>query len=76
MEEQPTKKGPKPKADAAEVEKLIERMTKLEELVIRMCHNSGTAHSLILKAGLEPYSPSKAEMTKYASYWVLTYGSN
>ena len=63
--ETPKKKpGPvaKPKVD---IEALIARMHNLEELVTRMAHQSGTAHVLIKKAGLEPYTPSKGDMSKF-----------
>ena len=53
---------PKPKID---VEALLARVHNLEELVIRMCHQTGTAHAVIKKAGLTPYSPTAGDMTKF-----------
>jgi hypothetical protein len=57
------KKGPKPKASAESVEQLHERIANLESLVLRMAHNSGTSHSIILKAGLKPFRPGKEDMS-------------
>lgn len=62
--EAPKKPGPKPKAKV-DVEALEARVHNLEQLVIRLCHNSGTSHSIIMKAGLTPYSPTKNDMTKF-----------
>lgn len=58
------KPGPKakPKVD---VEALQARVHNLEQLIIRMAHQSGTAHVLIKKAGLEPYSPTQGDMSKF-----------
>lgn len=58
------KPGPKakPKID---VEALERRIHNLEQLVIRMAHQSGTAHVLIQKAGLEVYVPTKGDMSKF-----------
>jgi hypothetical protein len=58
------KPGPqaKPKVD---VEALLTRVHNLEELITRMAHQSGTAHVLIKNAGLEPYQPTKGDMSKF-----------
>jgi len=64
-EEKPkAKPGPKakPKID---VEALEARVHNLEQLIIRMAHQSGTSHQFLIKAGLTPYSPTKADMTKF-----------
>ena len=58
------KPGPKPKAKV-DVEALEARMYNLELLVIRMAHQSGTAHAVIKAAGLEPYTPTRNDMTKF-----------
>ena len=65
MEEVERKKpGPqaKPKID---VEALLERVSNLEALVLRMAHNNGTAHAIILKSGLQPYTANASDMGKY-----------
>ena len=56
--------GPKakPKIDA---EALLVRVHNLEELIIRMAHQSGTAHAIIKKAGLTPYHPTQGDMSKF-----------
>ncbi len=58
------KPGPKakPKID---VEALEARVNNLEQLLVRMAHQSGTSHQLIIKAGLEPYQPTKNDMSKF-----------
>lgn len=43
---------------------LVDRIEALEQLVVRMAHNSGTSHSVIIKAGLKPYNPTKDDMSK------------
>jgi len=71
--ETPIKKKPgpqaKPKVDVGE---LLKRLESLEvelfntrELLIRMAHQSGTSHQLLIKAGLTPYSPTKNDMSKF-----------
>jgi hypothetical protein len=64
IEPQRKKPGPqaKPKIESAD---LLKRIEGLESLLVRIAHNSGTAHSLIIKAGLKPYSPTKADMSKF-----------
>lgn len=57
------KPGPKPKADP--VAQLQIRVHNLEQLIIRMAHNSGTAHAVLIKAGLEPYEPTAGDMNKF-----------
>lgn len=54
--------APKPKLDT---ESLLARVHNLEELVIRMAHQSGVSHIIIKKAGLEPYSPIAGDMGKF-----------
>lgn len=54
--------APKPKID---VEALLARVHNLEELIIRMAHQSGTAHAIIKKAGLTPYHPSAGDMSRF-----------
>ena len=65
-EQETTKKkpgpAPKPKVDVAQLEA---RIHNLEELITRMAHQSGTSHQLLMKAGLEPYQPTKNDMTKF-----------
>ena len=58
------KPGPKakPKPDYEDLER---RIHNLEQLLIRVCHNSGTSHGIIKKAGLEPYQPTKNDMNKF-----------
>ncbi len=56
--------GPKPKAKI-DVEALQKRVEGLEQLVLRMAHNSGTSRGVILKSGLTPWEPEKADMHKY-----------
>ena len=56
--------APKPKID---VEALLARVHNLEELIIRMAHQSGTAHAIIKKAGLTPYHPTQGDMQKFRS---------
>ncbi len=53
---------PKPKVD---VEALQSRIHNLEELIVRMAHQSGVAHTLLKKAGLEPYTPTKGDMSRF-----------
>ena len=54
--------APKPKQD---INKLEARIHNLEQLVTRMAHQSGTSHQILIKAGLEPYSPTKNDMSKF-----------
>ena len=64
-EEKPkAKPGPKakPKID---VEALEARIHNLEQLIIRMAHQSGTSHQFLIRAGLTPYHPTKDDMTKF-----------
>jgi len=58
------KPGPKakPKVD---VEALESRIHNLEQLIVRMAHQSGTSHQILIKAGLTPYSPTKGDMSKF-----------
>ena len=58
------KPGPKPKAQV-NINELEARVHNLEQLIIRMAHQSGTSHQIILKAGLEPYQPTKGDMSKF-----------
>ena len=58
------KPGPKPKAQV-NVEQLEARVHNLEQLIIRMAHQSGTSHQILLKAGLKPYIPTKGDMSKF-----------
>ena len=58
------KPGPKPK-EKVNTESLEARVHNLEQLIIRMAHQSGTSHSIIMKAGLEPYHPTKNDMSKF-----------
>lgn len=68
------KPGPqaKPKVDMGniilinkQITELTDRIARLEGLVVRMCHNSGVAHALMKKAGLKPYNPTNADMSKF-----------
>jgi len=61
------KPGPpaKPKVDMSHIDQANKRIEALESVVIRMAHNSGTAHAILKAAGLEPYNPTKADMSKY-----------
>ena len=45
--------------------KLITRIDQLETRVLRMAHNSGTAHSIIRDSDLVPFNPLKADMSKF-----------
>ena len=58
------KPGPKAKPKI-EPQALLDRIEALERIIIRMAHNSGTSHSILIKNGLEPYSPTKGDMGKY-----------
>ena len=58
------KPGPKPKAQVNTTE-LEARVHNLEQLISRMAHQSGVSHSILLKAGLEPYLPTKGDMSKF-----------
>ena len=59
------KPGPKPKAKI-DVEALQLRVEQLEQLVLRMAHNSGTSRGVIVKAGLTPWEPTRADMSKHS----------
>ena len=62
----PERKKPGPQAKPKiDVEALLARVHNLEQLIIRMAHNQGVAHALIKKAGLEPYAPTKGDMSKF-----------
>jgi len=56
------KVNPKPEVN---VEQLQDRVHNLEQLIIRMAHNSGTSLALIKAAGLTPYVPTQDDMTKF-----------
>lgn len=63
---EPVKNKPGPKAaPKVDLNALESRIHNLEELLIRMAHQSGVAHSLIQKAGLTPYAPTKGDMSKF-----------
>jgi hypothetical protein len=59
-----SKPGPKakPKQDLNQLEA---RIHNLEQLIIRMAHQSGTSHTILIKAGLQPYTPNKEDMTRF-----------
>ena len=70
--EQETKAKPGPKAkpktppfDYQEFLVLEARIHNLEQLIVRMAHQSGTSHQILLKAGLTPFTPSRNDMTKF-----------
>ena len=66
MEIETPKAKPGPKAKPkVDVEALQDRVYNLEQLITRMAHQSGTSHSILLKAGLEPYIPTKGDMSKF-----------
>jgi len=44
---------------------LLTQLNKLQTLVLRMAHNTGTASSIIREAGLEPFVPGKKDMSKF-----------
>jgi len=44
---------------------LLTRINQLEKLVLRMAHNSGTAHAIIRQSDLVPFNPLKADMSKF-----------
>lgn len=58
------KPGPKPKAQV-NTQELEARVHNLEQLITRMAHQSGVSHSILLKAGLDPYLPTKGDMSKF-----------
>ncbi len=58
------KPGPKSKAQV-NVQELEARVHNLEQLITRMGHQSGTSHQIIRGAGLEPYLPTKGDMSKF-----------
>ena len=62
----PERKKPGPQAKPKiDVEALLARVHNLEELIIRMAHQSGTAHAIIKKAGLTPYHPTQGDMSRF-----------
>lgn len=63
-DQEPKKRGRPPKS-VENVDQLIDRVHNLELLLVRMAHQSGLSHGLIRQAGLEPYSPSSADMSKF-----------
>ena len=64
--ETPERKKPGPQAKPKiDVEALLARVHNLEELIIRMAHQSGTAHAIIKKAGLTPYHPTQGDMSRF-----------
>ena len=66
MEIETPKAKPGPKAKPkVDVEALGRRIHNLEELITRMAHQAGVSHSILLKAGLEPYTPTKGDMSKF-----------
>jgi len=66
LTETPIKKKPGPQAKPkVDVKTLEDRIHNLEELLVRMAHQSGTSHQLLIKAGLTPYSPTKNDMSKF-----------
>lgn len=58
----------KPKGNTNPVTKQIkdlsERVEKLEAVIIKMAHFSGT-NRIILEAGLKPWVPGKQDMTRF-----------
>ena len=56
--------GPKPKSQV-NVAELEARVHNLEQLIIRMAHQSGTSHQILKAAGLEPYAPTQNDMSKF-----------
>ncbi len=58
------KPGPKAKPKV-NTEALEARVHNLEQLITRMAHQSGTSHQILIKAGLEPYQPTKNDMSKF-----------
>lgn len=63
---EPIKNKPGPKArPQVNVEQLEARVHNLEQLIVRMAHQSGTSHQILVKAGLEPYMPTKGDMSKF-----------
>ena len=64
--EQEAKAKPGPKAKPKQdVNQLEARIHNLEQLIVRMAHQSGTSHQILLKAGLTPFTPSRNDMTKF-----------
>jgi hypothetical protein len=65
------KPGPKPlpKLDVpallARIDTLEAKNTNLEQLIIRIGHQMGISHQLLIAAGLEPYQPTKNDMSKF-----------
>ncbi len=60
------KPGPKP-APKVDTKALENRIHNLEQLIVRMAHNSGTSHIIIKKAGLVPYTPTSGDMSKFVA---------
>lgn len=58
------KKGAQKKAEAT-LTSLMTRLQNLEDLVIRMAHNSGTSSSVIRASGLKPYDLKPQDMNKF-----------
>ena len=68
----PERKKPGPQAKPkVDLEALQNRLHNLEELVVRMAHQNGIAHTLIKKAGLLPYHPSQGDMSKFKVVWYV-----
>ena len=59
----PTKQEKKPGRPSTK--ELEDRVTRLEEVVSKMAHFSGTQR-IILEAGLEPFTPGRKDMTKFS----------
>ena len=59
--------GPKPKASQDAFEKLEAKVAALETVLARMAHNSGTPNTILMDAGLTPYTLKPKDTRKYAS---------
>jgi len=56
---------PEPRATVIP-EGLEAKLQGLANVVVRMAHNTGTAHGLLKQNGLEPYCPNKKDMSKFS----------
>ena len=62
---EPKKRGPKPKADLSQqLEEANHRIDRLEQLLTKVCHFTGL-NRLLTEKGLVAWEPNKTDMTKF-----------
>lgn len=69
-EDKPERQKPGPKKGQAKrvdknLDELVTRLHNLEQLVVRMAHQSGTSHAIIMGSGLTPFNPQRKDMNKF-----------